>query len=411
MSVTIQGKNVPIQMWVKNASDVESSALDQLKNVAALPWIYHHVAVMPDVHYGKGATVGSVIAMKDAICPAAVGVDIGCGMIAQRLSVLASDLPDNLERLRSRIEQLVPVGFASHEKFQPNSPVRPFMASPGCPSGSGSRWAAQTSLSPERFRLLTPEVHGLRDRAVSQVGTLGGGNHFIELCLDTDDGVWIVLHSGSRHIGKALAEIHMARAAKLLHNAKLPDRDLSVFLADTPEIGAYRHDLYWAQNYALLNRAAILAACIQACKELLPPLFHAVPPQISCHHNYVTEEEHFGEVVYITRKGAINAAPGAMGIIPGSMGTDTYIVRGKGCADSFNSASHGAGRRMSRGAAKRAFTLTDLEGQTAGVCCRKDQGVLDEIPGAYKDIGEVMANQTDLVEVVARLHQVLCVKG
>jgi tRNA-splicing ligase RtcB len=261
----------------------------------------------------------------------------------------------------------------------------------------------------ERFRDLAPQVRDLEGTAARQLGTLGGGNHFIELCLDTDDQVWLMLHSGSRNIGKTLAEVHMRRARELEHNQALEDRDLAVFLAGTPEMQAYRRDLFWAQEYARLNRVVMLQLYQAVLAAELGSIDFEEP--VSCHHNYVAEEVHFGEQLMVTRKGAIRAGAGDLGIIPGSMGTKSYIVRGLGNADAFLSASHGAGRRMSRAKAKKTFTVADLAEQTRGVECRKDGGVLDEIPTAYKDIDQVMANQADLVEVVAELKQVLCVKG
>jgi tRNA-splicing ligase RtcB len=388
MSISqLQGKTVPVKLWTQ-LHEVESQALDQLKNIAALPWVFSHVAVMPDVHFGKGATVGSVIAMKGAISPAAVGVDIGCGMAAIKTNLMASDLPDSLQLLRHRIEKEVPVGFSSHEHV--------------------TKYAEKHRLWKE-FHNLTNKAQDLLGKARKQMGTLGGGNHFIEVCLDTEQHVWIMLHSGSRNIGKTLAEVHMGKAMKLTHNATLPDKDLAVFLAGTPEMDRYRHDLMWAQQYAKANREVMLLLVQDVVKGLFPRVvFEDV---IACHHNYVSEENHFGEDVLVTRKGAISAREGEMGIIPGSMGTCSYIVRGKGNPESFHSASHGAGRKMSRGAAKRKFTMEDLVKQTEGVECRKDFSVLDEIPGAYKDINTVMENQQDLVEIVYELKQVLCVKG
>jgi tRNA-splicing ligase RtcB len=391
---TIQGANVPIKLWAR-PDDVESAALDQLKATAALPWVAHHVAVMADVHVGKGATVGSVVAMRGAVAPAAVGVDIGCGMAAVRTSLDAGRLPGNLKRVRARIEAAIPVGFAAHDE-------------PAW-GAAGDAVAAEAKALLDRFDELPPEVARHAARAARQLGTLGGGNHFIELCLDTDGRVWLMLHSGSRNIGKELAEVHMARARRLDHNQALRDRDLAVFLAGTPEMAAYRRDLYWAQEYARLNRAIMLALYEDVLRGMWPGI--ALDPPVSCHHNYVAEEVHFGETLFVTRKGAIRAGRGEMGIIPGSMGTKSFIVRGRGNPESFDSASHGAGRRMSRGKAKAKFTLDDLRAQTAGVECRKDAGVLDEIPGAYKSIDAVMAAQQDLVEIVAELKQVLCVKG
>lgn len=385
---TLQGKVVPVRLWTPVA-EVESQALDQLKNIAALPWAFHHVAVMPDVHYGKGATVGSVVAMRGAVSPAAVGVDIGCGMGAVRTNIRAGQLPDSLKRLRLDIEARIPTGFNQHpDPVLKRSQINTLFAG---------------------FGDLHRGVQDLQSKAAHQVGTLGGGNHFIELCLDTEGVVWLMLHSGSRNIGKCLAEIHIKAAQKLAHNQALPDRDLAVFLAGTPEMEAYVRDLTWAQEYAFANRRAMFDIYMDIVLEHFP--FAEFERPILCHHNYVSWETHFGEDLIITRKGAIRAGREEMGIIPGSMGTKSYIVRGLGNEESFCSASHGAGRRMSRGAAKRKFDIDDLVRQTAGVECRKDRGVLDEIPGAYKDIDRVMENQRDLVEVVAELKQALCVKG
>jgi tRNA-splicing ligase RtcB len=383
----LQGKTVPVKLWTK-LEDVESQALTQLKNIASLPWVFRHVAVMPDVHFGIGATVGSVIAMKDAISPAAVGVDIGCGMGAIRTNLKADALPDSLLEIRNKIEQKIPVGFNEHKQ-------------PKVQSRTNSLFA--------EFRSLHPKVMKLESKAIYQCGTLGGGNHFIELCLDTENTVWMMLHSGSRNIGKTLAEIHISTAKKLSHNTYLPDRDLAVFLANTPEMEAYRRDLFWAQRYALLNRQTMFEIYKTILKGFFPEIKFEEP--ILCHHNYVSEETHFGEDVIVTRKGAISAREGEWGIIPGSMGTKSYIVRGLGNPESFHSASHGAGRRMSRTQAKKNYSLQDLEAQTSGVECRKDGGVLDEIPGAYKNIDEVIQNQKDLVKVEFELKQILCVKG
>lgn len=433
MSISkLKGQNVDIHLWT-NIHDVESSALDQLKNIAKLPWVFHHVAVMPDVHYGKGATVGSVIAMKNAVSPAAVGVDIGCGMGAIKTNLKASDLPDNLGGIRSAIEMAIPVGFNEHDSKVTLNDYE-----------AGRAGVDSFDKLFSEFDDLHPKVQDIAGKAMRQVGTLGGGNHFIELCLDeggtcpdcrgfgytkgapgapwekvdcetcaatgkTEPNVWLMLHSGSRNIGKSLAEIHMGIAKKLIHNQHLPDRDLAVFLSGTPEMEAYHRDLFWAQRYAFLNRATMFEIYKKIILRFFPQAKFEDP--ILCHHNYVSEETHFGEKVVVTRKGAIRAGQGDMGIIPGSMGTKSYIVRGRGNPDSFSSASHGAGRVMSRGAANRHFTVEDLIAQTAGVECRKDKDVIDEIPGAYKDIDQVMANQADLVEVVAQLKQVLCVKG
>jgi tRNA-splicing ligase RtcB len=353
---------------------------------------------MPDVHVGKGATVGSVVAMRGAVAPAAVGVDIGCGMAAVKTSLKAHQLPDSLKSLRLDIEKAIPVGFSSHDDPVVRDGKRDNLA-----------LAVEIEQLVESFSELTPGVGDLRGKSGKQLGTLGGGNHFIELCLDTEQNVWLMLHSGSRNIGKTLAEIHMGRARKLDHNQGLVDRDLAVFLAGTREMDEYRRDLYWAQTYARLNRAVMLHLYERVMRERFPGV--TFEQQVFCHHNYVAEEQHFGEELIVTRKGAIRAGAGELGIIPGSMGAKSFIVKGRGSEDSFASASHGAGRRMSRSKAKQRFTVEDLREQTAGVECRKDQGVVDEIPQAYKDIDKVMANQADLVEVVAELKQVLCVKG
>ena len=390
----IAGRHVPIHAWAPPTS-IEPQARAQLDKIAALPWVAHHVAVMPDVHLGKGATVGSVVAMRDAVAPAAVGVDIGCGTAAVKTSLAAADLPDDLGPLRAAIERAIPVGMSAHDEA--------VWAAAPAPTAAAAR-----SLM-EGFGGLEPGVAGLGARASCQLGTLGGGNHFIEICLDADDRVWLMLHSGSRHIGNALAEHHMQIARKLGHNQALEDRDLAVFLAKTPEFAAYRRDLFWAQEYARCNREVMLHLCMEVLRARFPAI--RFEPAISCHHNYVAEERHYGEDLLVTRKGAIRARAGDLGIIPGSMGTRSYVVKGKGNAAAFDSASHGAGRRMSRTAARKRFSVKDLRAQTEGVECRKDAGVVDEAPGAYKDIDEVMAQQSDLVEIVAVLKQILCVKG
>lgn len=392
----VPGVRVPIRMWADPAA-VEGAAMQQLRNVSSLPWI-KGLAVMPDVHYGKGATVGSVIALHGAVCPAAVGVDIGCGMSAVKTSLRAADLPSDLSRLRSRIEAAIPVGRGMH-----GEPVDPASLHGVPTAGWSDFWSRFDDLAqPVRFRA---------ERASKQMGTLGSGNHFVEVCLDETDSVWLMLHSGSRNIGKELAEYHIGEAQKLPHNQGLVDRDLAVFIADTPQMAAYRNDLFWAQEYAKNNRAlmmALLQSVIRKEFKKAKPLFD---PVISCHHNYVSEERYEGMDLLVTRKGAIRAGAGDLGIIPGSMGTESFIVRGLGNTAAFNSASHGAGRRMSRGAAKRRFTTRDLEEQTRGVECRKDSGVVDEIPGAYKPIKQVIEQQRDLVEIVAKLKQIVCVKG
>ncbi|WP_225800348.1 RtcB family protein [Streptomyces sp. NK15101] len=394
--VEVPGAKVPIRMWADPAS-VEGGAMQQLQNVATLPWI-KGLAVMPDVHYGKGATVGSVIAMQGAVCPAAVGVDIGCGMSAVKTSLTANDLPGDLSRLRSKIEQAIPVGRGLHREAVDPKRLYQFPT-----AGWDDFWS--------RFDGVADAVKFRRERAVTQMGTLGQGNHFVELCVDASGSVWLMLHSGSRNIGKELAEYHIGQAQKLPHNQGLVDRDLAVFVADTPQMAAYRHDLFWAQEYAKYNRAIMMALFQEVVRREFRKARVTFDPVISCHHNYVAEERYEGMDLLVTRKGAIRAGSGEFGIIPGSMGTGSYIVKGLGNAASFNSASHGAGRKMSRSAAKRRFSTRDLEEQTRGVECRKDSGVVDEIPGAYKPIEKVIDQQRDLVEVVAKLKQVICVKG
>ncbi|MEV5892615.1 RtcB family protein [Nonomuraea fuscirosea] len=390
----VTGTRRPLRMWAEPET-VDPQAMQQLRNVANLEWV-HGVAVMPDVHHGKGATVGSVIAMKDAVSPAAVGVDIGCGMTAVKTSYQAAQLPDNLAYLRGKLEQAVPVGFGHHKR-----PVDPGNVHGMKTAGWAEFW--------KDFDDLAPAVHARRERAEVQMGTLGGGNHFLEVCADDEGWVWVVLHSGSRNIGKELAEHHIGVARGLSHNQGLVDRDLAVFLGRTPEMDAYRRDLFWAQDYARRNRSLMMGLVCDVLRRHLPNIAFEQP--ISCHHNYVAEERYDGVDVLVTRKGAIRAGSGDLGIIPGSMATGTYIVKGLGNSAAFNSASHGAGRKMSRNKAKKTFTVKDLKEQTAGVECRKDSGVIDEIPGAYKDLESVMAAQRDLVQVVAHLRQLICVKG
>ncbi|GGP75386.1 RtcB family protein [Streptomyces abikoensis] len=392
----VPGARVPIRMWADPAT-VEPVAMQQLRNVSTLPWI-EGLAVMPDVHFGKGATVGSVIAMRGAVCPAAVGVDIGCGMSAVKTSLTANDLPGDLSRLRSKIEEAIPVGFAMHD-----DPVDPRRLHGLPTAGWDDFWG--------RFDGVAEAVKFRQSRALKQMGSLGSGNHFVEFCLDETNSVWLMLHSGSRNIGKELAEYHIGEARKLSHNQNLVDRDLAVFIADTPQMAAYRHDLFWAQEYARHNREIMMALFQDVVRKEFKKAKPMFEPVISCHHNYVAEETYEGVDLLVTRKGAIRAGGGEYGIIPGSMGTGSYIVRGLGNEASFNSASHGAGRRMSRNQAKKRFSEQDLAEQTRGVECRKDRGVVDEIPAAYKPIEQVMEQQRDLVEVVAKLKQIVCVKG
>ena len=380
---------VPVKLWT-DVQQVESKTLQQLKNTAALPFVFRHVAAMADVHLGKGATVGSVVATKGAVIPAAVGVDIGCGMMAVKTGLSAAAVRDAAPAIRRDIEQAIPVGFQSHKSLQRGVE-------------QWNRWGDAKKCAGMDATLLKKAQH--------QLGTLGGGNHFIEVCLDEDNAVWVMLHSGSRNVGNTLAGRHIQEAKGEMKRMLigLPDRDLAYFLQDTPQFNAYLHDLHWCQDYALRNRQEMMARI----RGLLRSRFgkFSVSLEVNCHHNYAAWETHFGEEVLVTRKGAVRARLGDLGIIPGSMGTRSYIVRGLGNPDSFHSCAHGAGRRMSRTEAKRRFSLADLKHQTRGVECRTDKGVLDEIPAAYKDIDEVMANQADLVEVVAALKQILCVKG
>ncbi|MEZ5537689.1 MAG: RtcB family protein [Thiolinea sp.] len=387
---------VPVKIFTK---DVDSASLDQLGNLSQMPFIHSHIAAMPDVHAGIGATVGSVIPSRGAIIPAAVGVDIGCGMNAVRLSLKAHDLPDSLTKVRSAIEAKVPVGFEWHKREAVQAATLKQM---------DHHLQPITDKHPGLTKMLR-DFHRVWGR---QVGTLGGGNHFIELCLDESDDVWVMLHSGSRGIGNAIGRYFISKAKKDMGNllGRLPDKDLAYFEEGSQHFDDYIEAVGWAQDYAMINRREMMRLVMKALEAHLPA-FQTTREAINCHHNYVQKETHFGAEVYITRKGAISAQQGELGIIPGSMGAKSFIVRGLGNAQSFCSCSHGAGRRMSRTQAKRQFNTHDLSEQTLGVECRKDKGVVDEIPGAYKDIDEVMQNQTDLVEVVHTLKQVLCVKG
>lgn len=387
LPVTLDGTRNPVKMWADEES-VEPAALQQLRNIADMPWV-HGVRVMPDVHLGKGATVGSVIAMRQAVSPAAVGVDIGCGVAAVRTSLKVDDI-EGLGKLRSKVEAAIPVGFNSH-----NAPMISVVG---------------TDLM-RNFDRLDARVRQLAHRAAKQLGTLGGGNHFIELCADKRDRVWLTLHSGSRNIGKSLAEIHIETAKSLKHNDGLVDRDLAVFLAGTPEADAYLADLRWAQDYAAESRRLMMQLFQRVVATHFSPWPVHFDQPINVHHNYVSEETIEGESMLVTRKGAIRAGAGDMALIPGSMGTGSYIVRGLGNPDSFFSASHGAGRVMSRTKAKKNFTVDDLIAQTYGIECRKDAGIVDEIPGAYKDLHGVIEAQADLVTPVAHLRTLLCVKG
>ncbi|MEZ5945270.1 MAG: RtcB family protein [Hyphomonas sp.] len=389
-----------IKAWVKGVP-VEDAAREQLENVAGLPFVHSHLAVMPDVHFGRGATVGSVIPTKGAIIPAAVGVDIGCGMMAVRTSLTASQLPDSLSAVRSEIERKVPVG---------NGPGGNHKDAPARASS-----ALRKSGLEERLELITGKHKRIQRTAFAkQLGTLGGGNHFIELCLDEADRVWVMLHSGSRGTGNILGTYFIQEAREALEKRVLgyhvPDKDLAFFMEGEELFDDYVMAVGWAQDYARLNREVMMDRVLIALRDLMPA-FTLDRMAVNCHHNYVEQEHHFGANVWVTRKGAVSAKAGELGIIPGSMGAKSFIVRGKGNVDSFCSCSHGAGRTMSRSEAKRTFTLDDHLAATVGVECRKDAGVIDETPMAYKDIDAVMAAQSDLVEIVHTLKQVVCVKG
>lgn len=395
----------PIKAWTDGVP-VEPEAMQQLRNMASMPFVPESgIAVMPDVHLGIGATVGSVIPTVKAIIPAAVGVDIGCGMCAVRLEGLrSSDLPDSLSKLRADIEAAVPAGFARHGVTNRRTAEMNDTASDMI---SRFKWAKD-----KHAKAFERRKDKIEEIIQSQFGTLGGGNHFIELCLDEADEVWVMLHSGSRGIGNAIGQyfITLAKEDMERQGIKLPDRDLAYLTEETENFDDYIRAVHWAQEYARENRDAMLNLVLDVLREHLRP-FRITGAAVNCHHNYVQLEHHFGQDVWLTRKGAISARNGQLGIIPGSMGARSYIVRGKGNSESYHSCSHGAGRVMSRGTAKKSFSTSDLEAQTAGVECRKDAGVIDEIPGAYKSIDAVMAAQTDLVEIVHTLKQVLCVKG
>lgn len=388
--------NVPVKIFT---DDIAPNALEQLINIAGLPIVHGHVAAMPDVHLGVGATVGSVIPTKSAIIPGAVGVDIGCGMNAVRLSLSAFQLPDSLKAIRGAIEDAIPVGFNSHE-WNSTRDKRCLTLQSGLDRILGKH--------PD----ITKKMRNILQTWVCQMGTLGGGNHFIELCIDENQEVWIMLHSGSRGIGNAIGRhfIELAKQdmGKLVSN--LPDKNLAYLTEGTDHFDDYVEAVHWAQDYAFQNRAEMMSLVLNAIKPFLPD-FTVTSEAINCHHNYVVKEDHFGESLYVARKGAIRAGEGDLGIIPGSMGAKSYIVKGKGSSESLCSCSHGAGRKMSRSEAKDRFTKSDLAEQTKGVECRKDKGVVDEIPSAYKDIDQVMENQRDLVETVHTLKQVLCIKG
>jgi len=397
---TLHSEYGPIKVW-SPIHEVESGALTQLRNVASLPFLFKHgLAVMPDVHQGYGVTVGSVMPTVKAIVPGGVGVDIGCGMGAAKMPFKADRLPDNLQGLFNAISKVVPVGQGKHDNLSEHI-YKMFWVMDG-------------------YKKLPTKLQDDRDHVFKQMGTLGGGNHFIEICLDTENNVWVMLHSGSRGIGNRIGNYYIDRAKEIMYvqEIKLLDPDLAYLVEGTQMFDDYWRDLQWAQAYAAENRRYMMKAVLRVISEELfgeknPDINPMVIPvmSVNCHHNYAEREEHFGENIIVTRKGAVRARVGDLGIIPGSMGSKSYIVEGLGNAESYCSCSHGAGRVMSRGKAKKAFTLDDVEKQTAGVMCRKDAGIIDELPGAYKNLDSVMENQKDLVKIVAQLRAVLCVKG
>ncbi|MCP5467648.1 MAG: RtcB family protein [Deltaproteobacteria bacterium] len=397
---------VPIKAWVGELG-IEDKAKEQLYNVAKMPFIYKHLAVMPDVHWGIGATVGSVIPTMKAIIPAAVGVDIGCGMMAVKTSLKADDLPENLKELRRNIEKAVPHGRSHHGGYRDKGAWREV------PRPQKRAWEQLES----GFKSILekhPRVEGSRNNHIRHLGTLGTGNHFIEICLDENAEVWVMLHSGSRGIGNRLGTyfIELAKKDMRQHLKNLPDANLAYFSEGTKYFNDYVEAVLWAQDFARINRELMMAAVLQAIRETRGIReFRTETQAVNCHHNYVQKELHFGQEVWLTRKGAVSAAKGHLGIIPGSMGACSFIVRGKGHPESFQSCSHGAGRVMSRNQAKQKISLDEHLAATSGVECRKDLEVLDESPAAYKAIDKVMAAQEDLVEILYRLKQVVCVKG
>lgn len=389
---------VPVKIWTDECAD---NTKEQLENLSKLPFLFKHIAVMPDCHWGMGSTVGSVIATKNAVIPAAVGVDIGCGMLAHKLNLKKDDIIGKMwsaADLRKEIEKLIPVGFNSHKSLS---------------NVADREWLSFIGRFPSITVINFSGNQKLHQRAALQLGTLGGGNHFIEICVDREDNLWIMLHSGSRYLGKTLADKHMKVAKELMkkYYIDLPDPHLAYLVKGTFEYGEYMQDLMFAQAYAKANRKTMLSLLLNYFVKQLGPESIRSDFSFDCHHNYAAMENHFGENVLVTRKGAVRAMKNDLGIIPGSMGAKSYIVRGKGNPESFNSCSHGAGRKMGRREALRRFTNTDLEKATDGVECRKDDKIIDEIPMAYKDIDSVMLNQTDLVEPIVELKQIICVKG
>jgi tRNA-splicing ligase RtcB (3'-phosphate/5'-hydroxy nucleic acid ligase) len=404
MKVDSQPNHHPIKMWTDGV-EVEDVAMQQLRNVASMPFIHKHIAVMPDVHWGMGATVGSVIPTTGAIIPAAVGVDLGCGMSAVRTNLTSHDLPDNLKTLRSQIECNVPHGRTNNGR-----------------SGDLGAWNELPLHVTDTWSTLQKEFRELSDKHpalektnhVTHLGTLGTGNHFIEICLDTQDRVWVMLHSGSRGVGNRIGSYFITKAKEEMKRwfCNIPDVDLAYLPEGTEYFDDYVKAVGWAQQFAKVNRELMMAATLDALDKVFPNAgVHATEEAVSCHHNYVSRERHYGKTVWLTRKGAVSAQAGELGIIPGSMGAKSFIVRGKGNRESFHSCSHGAGRRMSRTEAKKTFTVEDHHKATEGIECRKDADVIDETPAAYKSIDAVMAAQTDLVDIVETLRQIVCVKG
>lgn len=396
---TIETGHKPVKAWIEGVS-LDRKAEQQLRNAAQLPFIYKHIAVMPDVHFGLGATIGTVLPTEDAVIPAAVGVDIGCGMMAVQTSLTAASLPDSLRSIRTAIEAKVPHG--SSRKNHKGTFVDP-------PSRTRRAWKR---LLGGYERILEKHSRLGEGHDYKQLGTLGGGNHFIELCLDEAEQVWVMLHSGSRGVGNRIGRyfIELARTDMKVHRVNLPDRDLAYLKEGTRYFDHYMEAVGWAQDYARVNRELMMEAVLEAMSAELPP-FQLKAQAVNCHHNYVAREAHFGREVWVTRKGAVRAGLGELGIIPGSMGARSFIVRGKGHPESFCSCSHGAGRVLSRTEAKKRYSVEEHMKATQGVECRKDEGVIDETPMAYKDIQAVMAAQQDLVEIVHTLKQVVCVKG
>lgn len=400
----LHGGKVPIKAWVEGVA-LDEGAERQLRNIAQLPFIHSHVAVMPDVHLGKGATIGSVIPTDGAIVPAAVGVDLGCGMMAVRTTLTASDLPDNLREVRNKLEAAIPHGRTKNGGRNDRG------AWGTVPERVDRRWA-ELERGFERICDAEPGIRRTNNRV--HLGTLGTGNHFVEVCLDQDQAVWVMLHSGSRGVGNRIGMTYIHKAQKDMerHLHTLPDRDLAYLNEGSTVFDDYVFAVGWAQDFARTNRELMMEAALKALNKIKQlPRFTVDEHAVNCHHNYVQRETHFGREVWVTRKGAVSAQLGQLGIIPGSMGTRSYIVRGKGNPESFCSCSHGAGRAMSRGEARRRFTLADHRRMTEGVECRKDKAVIDETPAAYKDIEAVMAAQADLVDIEHTLRQVVCVKG